>query len=148
MSPVTPSAPPRTADELRNAFTGFFAERGHQVVPSASLIPHDPTVLFTVADLKSLIIRVNLNEVDIAKVLVGQPVRITLDAYPQKVFTGKVSFVSPSAEPGATTACTNSKRLSPSSSSSKAPPIRPEAPLMARRTGPVIGTLQSKPSIA
>ena len=56
------------------------------------------TVLFTVADLKSLIIRVNLNEVDIAKVHVGQPVRVTLDAYPQKVFTGKVSFVSPSAE--------------------------------------------------
>jgi alanyl-tRNA synthetase len=40
---------PRTADELRTAFTGFFADRGHQVVPSASLIPHDPTVLFTVA---------------------------------------------------------------------------------------------------
>jgi RND family efflux transporter MFP subunit len=56
------------------------------------------TVLFTVADLKTLIIRVNLNEVDIAKVHVGQPVRITLDAYPQKVFTGKVSFVAPSAE--------------------------------------------------
>jgi RND family efflux transporter MFP subunit len=56
------------------------------------------TVLFTVADLKSLIIRVNLNEVDIAKVHVGLPVRITLDAYPQKVFTGKVTFVAPSAE--------------------------------------------------
>ncbi|MEX0880199.1 MAG: efflux RND transporter periplasmic adaptor subunit [Thermoanaerobaculia bacterium] len=56
------------------------------------------TVIFTVADLDSLIIRVNLNEVDIAKVHVGQSVRITLDAYPQKVFTGKVSFVSPSAE--------------------------------------------------
>lgn len=56
------------------------------------------TVIFTVADLNSLIIRVNLNEVDIAKVHVGQPVRITLDAYPQKVFTGKVTFVSPSAE--------------------------------------------------
>ncbi len=56
------------------------------------------TVLFTVADLKSLIIRVNLNEVDIAKVSVGQPVRITLDAYPQKIFSGKVSFVAPSAE--------------------------------------------------
>ena len=56
------------------------------------------TVLFTVADLKSLIIRVNLNEVDIAKVQLGQPVRITLDAYPQKVFTGRVSFVAPAAE--------------------------------------------------
>jgi len=56
------------------------------------------TVLFTVADLRSLIIRVNLNEVDIAKVHVGQPVRITLDAYPQKTFTGKVTFVSPAAD--------------------------------------------------
>jgi HlyD family secretion protein len=56
------------------------------------------TVLFTVADLKTLLIRVNLNEVDIAKVKVGQVVRITLDAYPQKVFTGKVRFVAPAAK--------------------------------------------------
>lgn len=56
------------------------------------------TVLFTVADLKSLIIRVNLNEVDIAKVHVGQPVRVTLDAYPQKTFAGKVRFVAPAAK--------------------------------------------------
>ena len=41
--------PPTTANELRRAFTGFFAARDHTVVPSASLIPHDPTVLFTVA---------------------------------------------------------------------------------------------------
>jgi alanyl-tRNA synthetase len=38
-----------TADQLRAAFTGFFSERGHIVVPSASLIPHDPSVLFTIA---------------------------------------------------------------------------------------------------
>jgi alanyl-tRNA synthetase len=37
------------AKELRAAFTRFFADRGHTVVPSASLIPHDPTVLFTIA---------------------------------------------------------------------------------------------------
>src|SRR5580698_1739900 len=34
---------------LRSAFTGFYAARGHTPVPSASLIPHDPTVLFTIA---------------------------------------------------------------------------------------------------
>ncbi len=39
----------RSANDLRNAFTGFFTERGHAKVDSASLIPHDPTVLFTVA---------------------------------------------------------------------------------------------------
>jgi len=37
------------ANELRRAFLGFFADRDHAVVPSASLIPHDPTLLFTVA---------------------------------------------------------------------------------------------------
>jgi alanyl-tRNA synthetase len=40
---------PMTANELRRAFQGFFAERGHTVVPSASLIPHDPDLMFTVA---------------------------------------------------------------------------------------------------
>jgi alanyl-tRNA synthetase len=37
------------ANGLRAAFTRYFAERGHSVVPSASLIPHDPSVLFTIA---------------------------------------------------------------------------------------------------
>ena len=37
------------ANGLRAAFTRFFAERGHSTVPSASLIPHDPSVLFTIA---------------------------------------------------------------------------------------------------
>ncbi|HEY7625508.1 MAG TPA: alanine--tRNA ligase [Ilumatobacteraceae bacterium] len=40
---------PMTADQLRDSFRDFFARVQHTVVPSASLIPHDPTVLFTVA---------------------------------------------------------------------------------------------------
>jgi len=43
------NSPPHTAQELRTSFLKFFAERDHTPVPSASLIPHDPTVLFTVA---------------------------------------------------------------------------------------------------
>ncbi len=39
----------RTANELRRSFTGFFEQRGHTKVESASLIPHDPSILFTVA---------------------------------------------------------------------------------------------------
>ncbi|MBI4884076.1 MAG: alanine--tRNA ligase [Actinobacteria bacterium] len=41
--------PPQTADQLRSAFLDYFVGKAHAVVPSASLIPHDPTVLFTVA---------------------------------------------------------------------------------------------------
>ncbi len=40
---------PITADGLRQSFIDFFAAKDHAVVPSASLIPHDPTVMFTVA---------------------------------------------------------------------------------------------------
>jgi len=49
MSKPSPSSPPQTADELRTAFLDYFVDKAHSVVPSASLIPHDPTVLFTVA---------------------------------------------------------------------------------------------------
>lgn len=72
-------------------------ELGETVTSGVSSF-NDGTVMFTIADLKSLIIRVNLNEVDIAKVRVDQPVRVTLDAYPQKIFTGKVRFVAPAAK--------------------------------------------------
>jgi alanyl-tRNA synthetase len=38
------------ADRLRSLFLGFFAERGHAILPSASLVPQgDPSVLFTTA---------------------------------------------------------------------------------------------------
>ena len=38
-----------TVAEVRKAFVDFFVERGHTHHPSASLIPHDRTLLFTVA---------------------------------------------------------------------------------------------------
>jgi alanyl-tRNA synthetase len=40
---------PATADELRRAFVEFFVARDHVHVPSASVIPVDKTLLFTVA---------------------------------------------------------------------------------------------------
>jgi len=38
-----------TYDDIRKAFLGYFESHGHKIVPSASLIPNDPTLLFTVA---------------------------------------------------------------------------------------------------
>jgi alanyl-tRNA synthetase len=37
-----------TSKEIRNSFIKYFEERGHKIVPSAPVIPHDdPTLLFT-----------------------------------------------------------------------------------------------------
>ncbi|WP_199249408.1 alanine--tRNA ligase [[Phormidium] sp. ETS-05] len=38
-----------TGSEIRQKFLEFFAARGHQMLPSASLVPEDPTVLLTIA---------------------------------------------------------------------------------------------------
>src|SRR4026207_2205873 len=45
-----------TTDELRRRFLEFFREKGHAVIPSASVIPeNDPTVLFTTAGMHPLV---------------------------------------------------------------------------------------------
>ncbi len=42
------------ANEIRDIYLSFFAERGHKIVPSASLVPsvHDPSVLLTTAGMQ------------------------------------------------------------------------------------------------
>src|SRR3712207_7149645 len=42
--------------EIRQRYLDFFVERGHQLYPSSSLIPHDdPTVLLTTAGMQQFI---------------------------------------------------------------------------------------------
>ncbi len=38
-----------SGSEIRTLFLDFYAQRGHQILPSASLVPEDPTVLLTIA---------------------------------------------------------------------------------------------------
>ncbi|HSS05396.1 MAG TPA: alanine--tRNA ligase [Solirubrobacterales bacterium] len=42
------------AEEIRDTFLSFFEQRGHKIVPSASLVPsaHDPSVLLTTAGMQ------------------------------------------------------------------------------------------------
>jgi len=44
-----PSPMTLSGDAIRQQFLSFYAQRHHQVLPSASLIPSDPTVLLTIA---------------------------------------------------------------------------------------------------
>ena len=53
------------------------------------------TVLFTVADTSRMIVKAGVNEVDIGKIRVTMPVRVTLDAYPKVLFKGKIDRIAP-----------------------------------------------------
>jgi HlyD family secretion protein len=53
------------------------------------------TILFTVADVSKMIVKAGVNEVDIGKVRVGMPVKVTLDAYPKVSFAGRVDRIAP-----------------------------------------------------
>jgi HlyD family secretion protein len=55
------------------------------------------TVLMTVADVETMIIKAGINEVDIGKVRLQQPVKVTLDAYPKVKFAGKILRIAPAA---------------------------------------------------
>src|SRR5687767_14309994 len=41
-----------TSLELRQKFLDFFEKNGHKIVPSSSLLPTDPSVLFTTAGMQ------------------------------------------------------------------------------------------------
>jgi HlyD family secretion protein len=55
------------------------------------------TVLMTVADIGTMIIKAGINEVDIGKVRLEQPVKLSLDAYPKVRFTGIIKRIAPAA---------------------------------------------------
>jgi HlyD family secretion protein len=55
------------------------------------------TVIATVADVGTMIIKAGINEVDIGKVHLDQPVKIGLDAYPKVKFAGTIKRIAPAA---------------------------------------------------
>jgi len=56
--------------------------------------------IVTIADLSKMLVKVNLNEVDIARVHLGTTAEITLDALHGRKFHGRVSKIAPSSTEG------------------------------------------------
>ncbi|TMQ70959.1 MAG: efflux RND transporter periplasmic adaptor subunit [Candidatus Eisenbacteria bacterium] len=74
------------------------AEVGEIVAPSAAGGGLTRTAIVTMADLHTLEVEVDVNEAYIAQVRNGQAARITLDAYPDTSFAGRVRQVVPTAD--------------------------------------------------
>jgi HlyD family secretion protein len=55
----------------------------------SSISPFDPVVA-TLPDMTTMISKTYVNEIDVSKVMVGQKVRLSVDAFPEKSYTGKV----------------------------------------------------------
>ncbi|MEO8033904.1 MAG: efflux RND transporter periplasmic adaptor subunit [Acidobacteriota bacterium] len=53
------------------------------------------TVMFSVADTAKMIVKAGVNEVDIGKIHVSMPVKVTLDAYPKVSFAGRIDRIAP-----------------------------------------------------
>ena len=56
------------------------------------------TPVITVGDLEHVWLRAYINETDLGRVKVGQPVRVSTDTYRGKKYEGRISFISPQAE--------------------------------------------------
>lgn len=68
-------------------------ELGEYVTPSPPGIPTPPAV--DLVDNNCLYVSAPIDEVDAASVTVGQPVRISLDAFPKRTFEGSVRRIAP-----------------------------------------------------
>lgn len=71
-----------------------YVEEG-QVIASGISNVSGGTLIAVVGDLTSVYIQADVDETDIGKVALGQPVKVVADAHPEKQFYGKVQRIAP-----------------------------------------------------
>lgn len=79
---------------------GTVIERGIQpgeVVTPGVQATFEGKALLTIADLSTLVVKADLNQIDVAKVRLGQSVTLSLDALPGRKFEAKVTKVAPAS---------------------------------------------------
>jgi membrane fusion protein, heavy metal efflux system len=74
-----------------------------RLVSAGQLLQAGATQCFTISDMSSVWVLINVYEKDLAEVRVGDNVAIQSDAYPE-VFHGKISYVAPALDPNTRTA--------------------------------------------
>jgi len=93
------------SDQLRythivSPMDGTVTERGIQ--PGETVVPgvqatFEGKALLTVSDLSTLIIKADLNQIDVAKVKLGQAVKVTFDALPDRTYDATITKIAPAS---------------------------------------------------
>ncbi len=81
---------------ISGTVTRIFFEEGEIVTSGRSAFSRGQA-LMTVADLSKMIVKTQINEVEISKVEVGQEAEVRVETYTDQVFKGRVSEISPGA---------------------------------------------------
>jgi len=80
---------------ISGVVTSLKVEEGEMITSGTRAYMGGGTTLMTIADLSKMVVKVEVNEVDITKVEVGQEVRIGFDAIRGKVYHGRVKKIAP-----------------------------------------------------
>ena len=102
--------------EIRSPIDGVISKKlvqvGELVASLSSFSSGSPIV--RIEDRSSMIVKLDINEIDVAKLTVGMGANITIDAFPGKTFTGAIKKIYPSSNAlsaaGATDAAGNAGR--------------------------------------
>ena len=81
---------------MAGTITRLIVEEGEIITSGRSSFSRGEAIM-RIADLDQMIVRTQINQVEIGKIEVDQRAEITVDSYPGQVFPGRVSEISPSA---------------------------------------------------
>ena len=85
---------------LSGRVTRLAFEEGEIVMGSRSGYGSQGPAILVISDLSKMVVKTRINEAEISKVTLGQQAEITIDAYPNLLFSGEVTEIAPSANTG------------------------------------------------
>ncbi|MAJ72506.1 hypothetical protein CMK13_05835 [Candidatus Poribacteria bacterium] len=85
---------------LSGRVTRLAFEEGEIVMGSRSGYGSQGPAILVISDLSKMVVKTRINEAEISKVALGQQAEITIDAYPNLLFSGEVTEIAPSANTG------------------------------------------------
>jgi HlyD family secretion protein len=86
----------RLISPLDGRVTRLNVEVGEVAVPGT--FSRETALLMTVADLSVILAKVQVDETDVVRLALGDSVRVTIDAFPDTAFVGRVTEISNSAQ--------------------------------------------------